>query len=323
MCRRALLPSALLLALAGCSVVSLDLTPRVRPLEETTLEGTGDAKVLLLDVSGVLAEEPVLTLESRPQVPLLARVREELGRAEKDPRVRAVVLRVNSPGGTVTASDILYHELSRFKARRKVPVVAAILDVGASGGYYVALAADRIVAHPTTVTGSIGVLMLTVNSGGLLEKLGVSASYVKSGERKDMGSPFRGMSPEERAIFQDLIDRLHDRFVSLVARERRIDEARVRRVADGRVYPAAEALALGLVDRIGYLDDAIALAREAAGVAEARVVAYHRPRQYRATVYSAADPPAPAAGLPGPAAGLGDLARLVFSGPRLLYLWWP
>lgn len=302
--------------LAGCSVISLDLTPRVRPLQETTIEGTGRDKILLVELSGVLAEEPLITLEARPPVPLLARVREELQKAAEDDRVRAVVLRINSPGGTVTASDIVYHEISRFKARRKVPVVASILDVGASGGYYVALAADRIVAHPTTITGSIGVLMLNVNSGGLLEKIGVSANYIKSGAHKDMGSPFRGLTPDERAIFQEIIDRLYARFVELIARERRLDEARVRTIADGRVYTASEALALGLVDRIGYLEDAIALAREAAGLPEARVVTYHRPRQYRATVYSGADPPAPAT-------SVADLARLVTSGPRFLYLWWP
>ncbi len=305
-----------LLCLAGCSVVSIDLTPRVRPLEESTLEGTGSGKVLLIDVSGVLAEEPIFTLESRPQVPLLARIREELKKAEDDDQVRAVVLRINSPGGTVTASDILYHEVMSFKARRKVPVVASILDVGASGGYYVALAADRIVAHPTTVTGSIGVLMLTVNASGLLEKIGVSASYVKSGDFKDMGSPFRSLRPEERALFQDLIDRFYGRFVELVARSRKMDEARVRSFADGRIYTAGEALSLGLIDQIGYLEEAIAAARTAAGLTEARVVTYHRPRQYRATIYSAAEPPGPTASLP-------DLARMVVSGPKFLYLWWP
>jgi protease-4 len=304
------------LFLVGCSVVSIDLTPRVRPLEETKLEGSGTAKVLLIDLAGVLAEEPILTLESRPQVPLLARVREELEKAEDDKQVRAVVLRINSPGGTVTASDILYHDIMQFKERRKIPVVASILDVGASGGYYVALAADRILAHPTTVTGSIGVLMLTVNAGGLLEKIGVSASYVKSGEFKDMGSPFRSLRPEERALFQELIDRFYGRFVELVARSRRLDEARVRAFADGRVYTASQALTLGLVDQIGYLDEAIATAKSAAGLTEAKVIAYHRPRQYRATIYSSAETPAPAATLP-------DLARIVVSGPRFLYLWWP
>jgi protease-4 len=304
------------LLLAGCSLISVDLTPRVRPLRETTLEGQGADKILVVDLSGVLAEEPILTLESRPAVPLLARVREELQKATEDDRVRAVVVRINSPGGTVTASDVLYHEVLRFKARRRVPVVASILDVGASGGYYVALAADRIVAHPTTVTGSIGVLMLTVNSGGLLEKLGVSATYIKSGEHKDMGSPLRSLTSEERRIFQGVIDRLYAQFVQRVVEGRGLPEPQVRALADGRIFTAPEALAHRLVDRIGYLDDALEMAREAAGLAEARVVAYHRPRQYRATVYSSADTPTPLA-------GIADLARLVLSGPRFLYLWWP
>src|SRR5262245_8409619 len=192
----------LALCLQGCSVLSLDLQPRIRPLAEQTVEGKGAAKILLLDLSGVLQDESFsFSLGAPPpRVPLLARVREELEKAEQDENVRAVIVKINSPGGTITASDVLYRELVEFKARRKIPVIAAIMDVGASGGYYVALAADRIVAHPTTVTGSIGVLMLTVNSSGLLEKLGVSATYIKSGALKDMGSPFRAMSPEEQVL---------------------------------------------------------------------------------------------------------------------------
>jgi protease-4 len=317
MARRALALVLALALLAGCSVISIDLTPPVRPLRESTLQGSGRDKILLIDLAGVLAEEPLITLEAKPQVPLLARVREELEKGEGDERVKAIVLRINSPGGTVTASDILYHEIAHFKATRKVPVIASILDVGASGGYYVALAADRIVAHPTTVTGSIGVLMLTVDSAGLLEKIGVSANYITSGPRKDMGSPFRPLTREERAIFQEVIDRLYTRFVTLVVQNRRLEEARVRQFADGRIYTADEALGLGLVDRIGYLEDAIALAREAAGLREAKVVTYHRPRQYRATIYSGGDPPAPSV------PSLAGLARLVTSGPRFLYLWWP
>ena len=305
-----------MVALVGCGVVSIDLTPRVRPLEESTVGGSGASKVLLIDLGGVLAEEPIFTFESRPPVPLIARVREELEKAEADSQVRAVVLRINSPGGTVTASDILYHEITQFKERRKVPVVASILDVGASGGYYVALAADRIFAHPTTVTGSIGVLMLTVNASGLLEKIGVSAGYVTSGPFKDMGSPFRDLRPEERALFQDLINGFYGRFVGIVAKSRKLDEAHVRSFADGRIYPAPEALSLGLIDQIGYLDDAIAAARGAAGLTEAKVVTYHRPRQYRATIYSSTDTPPIVTTLP-------DLARMVVAGPRFLYLWWP
>jgi protease-4 len=305
---------------AGCSAISLDLQPRIRPLVEETVEGSGQAKILLLDLSGVLAEDvPALTLGAPPpRVPLLARVREELKKAEADDRVKALVVRINSPGGTITASDIIHRELSAFKARRKVPVVAAIMDVGASGGYYAALAADRIVAHPTSVTGSIGVVMLTVNAQGLLEKLGVAPLAIKSGRMKDAGSPFRRLTDEEQAVFQGVIDDMHGRFVRLIATSRHIPEERVRALADGRIYTAEQARGLGLVDGVGYLDDALETARQAAGLAEARVIMYHRPREYRANVYSST----PAS--PSSEAALAHLAALVAgSGPRFFYLWYP
>jgi protease-4 len=264
-------------------------------------------------------ESPSLSLGAPPaHVPLLARVREELEKAEDDDRVRAVVIKINSPGGTITASDVLYREIRAFRDRRKIPVIAAIMDVGASGGYYVALAADRIVAHPTSVTGSLGVVMLTVNAQGLMQKIGVAPLAIKSGDKKDAGSPFRELTPEERAIFQSVIDDMYGRFVRLIAESRKIPEDRVRAFADGRIYTAQQALALGLVDRVAYLDDVIAMAKQAAGVDEARVVMYHRPREYRATIYSGA----PA--IPGAEAALGQLTSILGGvGPRFMYLWWP
>jgi protease-4 len=314
--------AALALLLAGCSVVSVDLTPPIRPLEETTVEGRGTAKILLLDVSGVLSDEaltPVLTLGTPPaRVPMLVRIREELKKAEDDSRVRALVVRVNSPGGTVTASDIVFHELALFRQRTGLPVVAALMDVAASGGYYVALAADTIVAHPTTVTGSIGTIMVNVNAEGLMQKIGVAATAIKSGEHKDMGSPFRTLTAEERTIFQTVIDELHRQFVAKVVERRRLSAETARRLADGRVFTAEQALANGLVDRVGYMPDALALARQAAGVSEARVVVYRRPRQYGATYYARAEGPGS-----GIEASLSQLAALTAPGPRFLYLWWP
>ena len=309
---------ALALVLSGCSL-SIDFTPRIQPLREQTVEGAGGDKVLLLDLSGVISEAPLFSLGPQaPQVSLLARVREELKKAEDDDRVRALVVRINSPGGTATASDIVYRELSDFKARRKIPVVAAIMDVGASGGYYVALAADTIVAHPTSVTGSIGVVMLTLNAEGLLQKVGVSPITIKSGAKKDMGSPFRGLTEEERQIFQGVIDDLYGRFVSLIVKERHIPEAKVRAFADGRIYTAQQAKELGLVDRVGYLGDAVAAAKQAAKLSEARVIMYHRPRDYHSNIYSGTPPPERLE------ASLVQLSSLLIGpGPRFLYLWWP
>jgi protease-4 len=316
---RHLIALALLgLAVAGCSIISLDLQPRIRPLEEDTVEGTGRAKILLLDLSGVLQDETVsLSLGAPPpRVPILARVREELEKAEKDDRVRAVIVKINSPGGTITASDILYRQLVEYRARTKVPVTAAIMDVGASGGYYVALGADSIVAHPTSVTGSLGVVMLTVNAQGLMEKIGVAPLAIKSGPMKDAGSPFRALSAPEREVFQGVINDMYGRFVRLIAASRKIPEARVRELADGRIYTAQQALELGLVDRIAYLDEVVRDTKRSLGLEEARVVMYRRPREYRATIYSEAT------AVPG-----GALAQLTgalgAAGPRFMYLWWP
>jgi protease IV len=320
MLRLATLAVAGLVALSGCSLVTLDFQPKIRPLQEQTVEGKGTSKILLLDLSGMLSEDvPGFSITTPPpRVPLLARVREELRKAENDERVKALIVRINSPGGTITASDILYHELLAFKTRKKVPVIAVIMDVGASGGYYAALAADTIVVNPTTITGSIGVVMITVNAQGLLEKIGVAPLAIKSGPMKDAGSPFRTLTEPERAVFQGIIDDMYGRFVGLIAQSRKMPEDRVRGFADGRVYTADQALKMGLVDRIGYLEDVVALAKERAGLAEAKVIMYHRPKEYRANIYSLTPPPSTAEStLAQFAATLGG------AGPRFLYLWWP
>jgi protease-4 len=220
----------------------------------------------------------------------VARVREELQKAEEDDDVKALIVRINSPGGTITASDLIYREIDTFKSRRKIPVVAVTMDVAASGGYYAALAADTIFALPTTVTGSIGVIMLTVNAQGLMEKIGVAPMAIKSGEMKDAGSPFRPLTAQERAVFQSVIDDMYGRFVALIVRSRKIPDERVRAFADGRIYTAEQAKALGLVDEIGYMDAVVAAARKAAGVDEARVISVPAPKDTAPTYLAAPAP---------------------------------
>lgn len=312
----------LVLFATGCSVLSIDLSPRVRPLEEETVEGSGDDKIVLMDISGFLSDEStagLLTIGTPPpRVPLLVRVREELKKATGDPKVKALILKINTPGGTVTASDVISRELEVFRREKGVPVVAVMMDVAASGGYYVALAADTIVAHPTSVTGSIGVVMLSFNAEGLMQKLGVAANTIKSAEHKDMGSPFRALTAEERGIFQSVIDGLYQQFVARVVTRRGLPEATAKTLADGRVFTAQQALQHRLVDRIGYMDDVVRLAREAAKLDRARVVVYHRPRQYRATYYAESAAPSDA-----PLASGGALGSLLTPGPKFLYVWWP
>ena len=311
--------TGLLLLLSGC-FFNVQLLPKVEPLQEKEISGTGADKIVLMDLSGMISEEEKGS-SLVPEPNLVAQIKEELKKAAHDPAVKAVVLRINSPGGTVTASDILHHEVENFKKQTGKKVIVSIMDLGASGGYYVAVAGDKIVAHPTTVTGSIGVIMLTVNVQGLLEKIGVTGTAIKSGDKKDMGSPLRPMTEEERQLFQGIINQMYDRFVSVVAAGRKnmtVDQ--VRKAADGRVYTAQQALDLGLVDGIGYLDDAIQLAKAEAGLSKARVVIYLRPGSYKDNIYSQ---------IPAGASQTVNLVNLdlrsfVQSGtPRFMYLWSP
>ena len=233
---------------AGCMTVNL-IEP-AGPVKEMELSGTGDGKVLLLDLSGVISSQDKEGIIPQPN--MLATFKEELTRASKDDKIKAVVVRINSPGGTVTASDILYHELREFKAKKKVPVIASMMDVAASGGYYLAMATDSILVHPSTVTGSIGVIMLTVNARGLLEKVGVEANAITSGPRKDMGSPFRVMTAEERGIFQSVIDSFYHRFLAVVQEGRpNLSAEQIKKLADGRIYSGDQAKAAGLSTRSG------------------------------------------------------------------------
>ena len=320
--RKSVIALVVLLLATGCSLISIDLTPRIKPLEERTVEGSGKAKILLTDISGFLSEEgqtqTLVIGAPPPRVPLLVRFREELKKAADDSDVKALIVRINSPGGTVTASDIMFKELQMFKRTAKVPVIAVMMDVAASGGYYVALAADTIVAHPTTVTGSIGVIMVTVNGEGLMQKLGIAAAAIKSGERKDMGSPFRALTGEERQIFQSVIDGLQDQFLARLVEARKLPMDTAKRLADGRVYTAQQALDFKLIDRIGYMDDVLELARRAIKVDNVKVVVYHRPSEYRATYYARSETPAGSLD-----ASVSRIASVVGAGPGFFYLWWP
>lgn len=286
MFRTALLMLALCLGLAGCMQPNVSIFGQPGPpYREQTLSGKGRDKVLLLGVDGLISERGREGfLRSRPS--LVEEVAAQLQIARRDPAVKAVVLKVDSPGGTVTASDIIYHELLAFKAERKIPLVAVLMGVAASGGYYVALPADHIAAHPTTITGSVGVIFLQPRVAGLLDKIGVGVDVAKSGAQKDMGSPFRPQTDEERRLTDALVQAQAARFQSLVREHRKLAPEAMQTVATARVFTAAEAKALGLVDSVGYMEDALGKARALAGLgADARVVAYRRQPLPQATYY--------------------------------------
>lgn len=283
-----LLVTALLLN--GCAFINVAVTPQLQPLQERVLEGGGRAKLLVLDITGFISEKERAgnqLMAAKPST--VVQVKEALQKAEQDEDVAGVILRINSPGGTVTASDIIYHELLTFRQRRKVPVAACITGIGTSGGYYVAAAADEISAHPTAITGSIGVIVLKLNVEGLLAKIGVSGQAIKSGAKKDIMSPLRTSTPEEQQIMQTIIDRLYQRFVEVVLARtgNRLDRKELETLADGRIYTAEQAQNLKMIDRIGYLDDAITIMKQKLGLDRARIISYYRPGGYRGTIYSA------------------------------------
>ena len=207
-------------------------------------------KVAVVEIKGVVADaEPTI---------------ENLTNFTKDDSVKALVLRIESPGGGVSPSQELYEEVRRTV--QKKPVVVSMGAVAASGGYYIAAAAQKIYANPGTITGSIGVILQFTNLEELFRKIGFRMEIVKSGPYKDVGNPAREMTPEERAYLQDLIDNVHQQFVRAVAQGRRMEEEKVREVADGRIFTGEQAKELGLVDELGDLKDAINAAAKMAGI---------------------------------------------------------
>jgi protease-4 len=278
-----------LLIVTGCAIVTIPLFPSERGLQERVLEGEGTAKILLVDISAVISEkEKSKGLGLGTEASLVARIKEELQKAEKDEYVKGIVIKINSPGGTVTATDTIYHELMEFKRRTGTRIVACVTGLAVSGGYYVASAADEIIAHPTSVTGNIGVIALKFNVDQLLSKVGIQEETVKSADKKDIWSPFRPSTPEERKIIQSVIDTFHDRFVGVVhaGRKALLSKDEVDKLADGRIFAAEQALAAKLVDKIGYLDDAVKAVKGSLNLTEAKVVTYLRPGSYKGTIYS-------------------------------------
>lgn len=312
---------AMAILAAGCAGPKVKLfSDAADPLEEHVLGGAASEKILLLPVSGMITDAPRKGfLRSMPGA--VQEAVSQLHKAEADRDVKAVVLKINSPGGTATASDILYREILDFKERSRVPVVAMLMDVAASGGYYIALPADRILAHPTTVTGSVGAVFLRPKFDKLMDKIGLSVEVDKSGELKDMGSPFRETRPKEAELLQAMVSEMGARFQGLTATHRRLSDKTMEEVATARVYMGREALEIGLVDGIGYVKDALATARELARLPEdARVVVYRRTKFPDDNVYNTIEARA-GAGAPV-LVDLGGFTPPSLS-PGFYYLWTP
>lgn len=274
-------------------------------------------RIAIIDFSGFLStgERGLLSWGGTS----LADVKEKLDLAAEDRRVKAIILRINSPGGEAAASDMMYQELLRFKEESGKPVVAHFMSVAASGGYFVAMGADHIVATPTAVTGSVGVIMHFINVEGLYGKIGLRSEVIKSGALKDIGSPTRTLTAEEREILGGINRSMFDLFVDAVRAGRSrsgMAEQDLAVLTDGRVLTARQALELHMVDQLGYLDDTITEARALAGIEYADVILYRAYPSQNANIYArAAENPA-----------LLDQALKVLlrrQGPMFLYLWSP
>ena len=283
--------------ISGCSGVRLviDAVPATDELTETTVmaDKGAKAKVAQIDVTGVIADAERFGLLAPGENPV-SRFIEALHKAEQDQEVKAVVIRINSPGGTVTASDVLFRAVERFKHDTHKPVVICMADVAASGGYYLACAGDEIVAHPTTVTGSIGVIIQTVNFSEGLRRIGVKAESITSGPNKNMGTPFEPMTPEHRELLQGLVSEFYEGFVAIVKESRpRLKSEELAMITDGRVVTGKRAVELGLVDRLGDLHEAFEAAKRRADLKFAKMVKYHRGLEYVGSPYAYAPTPAP------------------------------
>ena len=296
--------------LAGCGAPSFLVTPvsSSHTLREEVVEegkGFGAGKIAIIEVEGLLANVRTggLLQAGENQLSVFT---QELEKAEKDDEVKAVVLRINSPGGTVTTADTMYEQVRRFKEKTHKPIIAYMQEVAASGAYYVCCAADKIVAHPTSIVGSIGVIFSSFDVTEGLGKLGIQSRAIHTGTLKEMGSPFKHETELEKSVMSEMVNEYYLRFVSVVKTNRpNVKEippappaqspADYAGIFSGRVWSGSRAMELGLVDQTGLLNDAIDIARAASKSPNAKAILYKRPYGYGGSIYAQSPTPTPQA----------------------------
>jgi protease-4 len=302
------------------TTVTADLGPVDRgPVKPTAVpsgeSGATDAAIAILDVDGLLVNTPFTGISSLGENPV-SLFREKLDAMAADPCVRAVVLRINSPGGGVAAVDLMRNDLLRFRARSGKPVVACLMDVATGGAYYVAAACDRVVAAPATVTGGIGVILNLYNLRDLMAQFNVLPQEIKAGPNVDLGTPARALSPEGKKILQAMADEYHERLKKGIRETRPAVTGDT--TFDGRIFTASQASERGLIDAIGDLDQSIELARQVAGTPNATAVLYRRKNDPARSIY-AVTPNAPLQLAQFPSVPGLERSRL----PTFLSIWQP
>ncbi|MDA8376707.1 MAG: signal peptide peptidase SppA [Planctomycetia bacterium] len=278
-------------------------------------------RVAIINISGMLLDgsDGLLGGGHNP----VSDLKQTLDHIAHDPRVKAVILRMNTPGGTVTASTMMYHEILAFKKRTRMPVIASMMDLCASGGYYVSCAADYQMAYPTTITGSIGVIVQLFNFHRALHYLGIQAPVFVSGPNKDTGSPFHAMTPENRKLIQGFVTQFYARFVRIVKTTHPdVNPADWPKLADGRPLTGQDAFHDHLINGLGGLEAAIKLAKKMAHIRHANVVLYRRYSQASGSIYARSH-------IPEPRGQQFNLMNLNLNGadmttllhPNFFYLW--
>lgn len=310
----------LTLLLSGC--ISVDLSSLLdQELTEITLQKPENRstkeRIAVVDVSGVIQMQSSKRSSNNFTPDAMKAVLKEI---EDTPDIKAVILRIESPGGNVTATDLIYHDLLAFKEKTNMPVLAVCMGITASGGYYIANAADAVYGLPTSITGSIGVIANFPKLQGLADKVGYQQVVVKSGKLKDLGNPLRDMTQEEQALFQKMVDEMYTTFLQAVDRGRsELDIEDIRPLADGRIYTAKQALAHKLIDGIYYFDEIIEKAKASANIADARIITFSTSRPKNPTIYSAHAPPL--LNTPLVDSNIPDLSHALSTG--FYYIWSP
>lgn len=317
---------ALTLIVAGCNTgaFQIEMISADKKLKESQVQKDKgffiSDKIAIIDVEGTMANERQSGLLTSGENPVSIFI-EKLDKAANDDNVKAVVIRMDTPGGTVVAADIMYHQLKEFKRKTQKPVIVSVTGMACSGGYYLSCAADGIIAQPSSVVGNIGTIFQTFSIEGTMNKIGIKTVTIKSGTLKDIGSPLHNLTDPEKEVLQGIITEMFQQFVSIVHESRKsISEQKLTELTDGRVFTAKQALDEKLIDKIGYLPEAITWAKELAKVEKAKVVLYHRPSLYTPNAYSSAS--ASAAGLE-PLINIELPDWLTPGRTQFLYLWQP
>jgi protease-4 len=288
--KKTMIAGFLILFLGGCAAhFHLDFLGEKIIEEVVLIQNNSPEKILILDVSGALISGVNPGIFQR-EGNILSRIFYRLEKASEDKYVKGIILRLDTPGGDVTTSDILYNEIIRFREKTGVPVVGLMMGIAASGGYYIASGCDYVMAHPSTLTGSIGVISIFPNVEDLISAIGIKVNVIKSGKMKDSGSVFKKMTETDKEVYQGIIDDYFKKFLSVVLKGRKgaISEEELLKIADGRVYTAQQALKLKLIDQIGYFDQALEKTESLAGIKKANVITYTYYPKSKTNIYATA-----------------------------------